>query len=149
MKPTKSSSWFTLFAKAISRATGRPLAFALAGTIILVWIVTGPLFRFSDTWQLVINTGTTIVTFLMVFLIQNTQNRDSEALQVKLDEIIRSIDGAHNALLDLEDLEDTDLDLIRVDYLNLAKQARAELRQGVGDTGHPELGKGDLYLKTE
>jgi low affinity Fe/Cu permease len=129
MKPTKSSSWFTLFAKATSRATGRPVAFALAGTIILVWIVTGPLFRFSDTWQLVINTGTTIVTFLMVFLIQNTQNRDSEALQVKLDEIIRSIEGAHNALLDLEELEDSDLDLIRVDYLNLAKQARAELRQ--------------------
>lgn len=142
MKLAKSSSWFTLFAKATSRATGRPLAFALAGTTILVWIVTGPLFRFSDTWQLVINTGTTIVTFLMVFLIQNTQNRDSEALQVKLDEIIRSIDGAHNALLDLEELEDTDLDLIRVDYLNLAKQARAELRQDVGDTGIPNLTRG-------
>jgi low affinity Fe/Cu permease len=149
MKPTKSSSWFTLFAKATSRATGRPLAFALAGTIILVWIVTGPLFRFSDTWQLVINTGTTIVTFLMVFLIQNTQNRDSEALQVKLDEIIRSIEGAHNALLDLEELEDTDLDLIRVDYLNLAKQARAELRQGVGVTGHLEFDKGNLLSIAE
>ena len=144
MKPTKYSSWFTVFAKATSRATGRPLAFALAGAVILVWIVTGPLFRFSDTWQLVINTGTTIVTFLMVFLIQNTQNRDSEALQVKLDEIIRSIDGAHNALLDLEELEDQELDLIRVNYLNLAKKARAELRQDVSDTGRPDMDKEDL-----
>lgn len=139
MRPTKSSSWFTLFAKATSRATGRPLAFALAGTVIVVWIVTGPLFHFSDTWQLVINTGTTIVTFLMVFLIQNTQNRDSEALQVKLDELIRSIDGAHNALLDLEELEDQDLDRIRLSYSKLAKKARAELRQGVSDTGRPYL----------
>jgi len=137
MKLTKSSSWFTGFAKATSRATGRPLAFAFAGTVIVVWIVTGPLFRFSDTWQLVINTGTTIVTFLMVFLIQNTQNRDAEALQVKLDELIRSIDGAHNALLDLEELEDQELDRIRLSYLNLAKKARVELRKGVSDTGHP------------
>lgn len=129
MKPTNISSMFTKFAKATSRATGRPLAFTLAGTVILVWIVTGPIFNFSDTWQLVINTGTTIVTFLMVFLIQNTQNRDSEALQVKLDEVIRSIDGAHNALLDLEELEDTELDHIRLNYLALAKKARAEIRQ--------------------
>lgn len=124
---------FTIFAKATSRATGRPSAFTLAGTVILVWMVTGPLFNFSDTWQLVINTGTTIVTFLMVFLIQNTQNRDSEAMQVKLDEIIRSIDGAHNALLDLEELEEKELDLIRADYQNLAKKARAELQQGKGE----------------
>lgn len=126
---------------------GRPLAFALAGTVIIVWIVTGPLFHFSDTWQLVINTGTTIVTFLMVFLIQNTQNRDSEALQVKLDEIIRSIEGAHNALLDLEELEDKELDLIRVNYLNLAKKARAELRQNVSDTGHPDMDKDESPTK--
>jgi len=139
MRTTKLASWFTTFAKATSRATGRPLAFALAGTVVVVWIATGPLFHFSDTWQLVINTGTTIVTFLMVFLIQNTQNRDSEALQVKLDEIIRSIEGAHNALLDLEELEDKELDLIRVNYLNLAKKARAELRQGVSDTGHANI----------
>jgi low affinity Fe/Cu permease len=120
VKPTKSSSWFTLFAKTTSRATGRPSAFMAAGAIIVVWIVTGPLFHFSDTWQLVINTGTTIVTFLMVFLIQNTQNRDSEALQVKLDELIRAIDGAHNALLDLEDLEEDELDRIRLNYSTLA-----------------------------
>lgn len=143
MKPTKSSSWFTIFAKATSRATGRPAAFVIAGTIIVVWIVTGPLFRFSDTWQLVINTGTTIVTFLMVFLIQNTQNRDSEALQVKLDELIRSIDGAHNALLDLEELEDYELDRIRLNYSSLAKKARDELQQGIKDTGSPEMDKND------
>ncbi|NVN91330.1 MAG: low affinity iron permease family protein [Desulfuromonadales bacterium] len=139
MRPTKSSSWFTAFAKATSRATGRPAAFALAGTVIVVWIVTGPLFHFSDTWQLVINTGTTIVTFLMVFLIQNTQNRDSEALQVKLDELIRAIDGAHNALLDLEDLEDDELDRIRLNYSSLAKKAREELRQGMRDTDSPDM----------
>jgi low affinity Fe/Cu permease len=115
----------------------RTAIFTLAGTVILVWMVTGPLFNFSDTWQLVINTGTTIVTFLMVFLIQNTQNRDSEAMQIKLDEIIRSIDGAHNTLLDLEELEDKELDLIRANYLILAKKARAQLRHGhgKGDTG--------------
>ena len=135
MRPTKSSSWFTIFAKATSRATGRPSAFVAAGAIIVVWVVTGPLFHFSDTWQLVINTGTTIVTFLMVFLIQNTQNRDSEAMQVKLDELIRAIDGAHNALLDLEELEEPELDRIRLNYSNLAKKARAELRQGISDTG--------------
>lgn len=143
MRPTKSSSWFTVFAKATSRATGRPLAFTLAATVIIVWIVTGPLFHFSDTWQLVINTGTTIVTFLMVFLIQNTQNRDSEALQVKLDELIRSVDGAHNALLDLEELEDQDLDRIRLSYTNLAKEARGKLRQGISDTGRTNMDEKD------
>jgi len=141
MKPTKTSSWFTIFAKAISRATGRPSAFVVAGAVIIIWIVTGPLFHFSDTWQLVINTGTTIVTFLMVFLIQNTQNRDSEAMQVKLDELIRAIDGAHNALLDLEDLEEDELDRIRLDYSKLAKEARAELKKGISDTGRTDMDK--------
>ena len=148
MRPTKSSSWFTIFAKATSRATGRPSAFVAAGAVIIVWIVTGPLFHFSDTWQLVINTGTTIVTFLMVFLIQNTQNRDSEALQVKLDELIRAIDGAHNALLDLEELEEDELDRIRLNYTNLAKKAREELRHGISDTGRPDTGKKDSSTKT-
>jgi len=120
----------------------------LAGAVIVVWVVTGPLFHFSDTWQLVINTGTTIVTFLMVFLIQNTQNRDSEALQVKLDEIIRAIDGAHNALLDLEELEDDELDRIRLNYSNLAKKARDELRQGISDTGRPDMDKRDSATAT-
>jgi len=141
MKPKQSSSWFTRFAKATSRAAGRPFAFAAAGAVIVIWIVTGPIFRFSDTWQLVINTGTTIVTFLMVFLIQNTQNRDSEAVQVKLDELIRALDGAHNALLDTEELEERDLDSIRQSYSVLAKQARADLRHGLIDTGHPDMDK--------
>lgn len=141
MKPTKSTSWFTSFAKGTSRAAGHPSAFGTAGAVVVVWIVTGPVFHFSDTWQLVINTGTTIVTFLMVFLIQNTQNRDSEAQQIKLDEIIRALGGAHNALLDLEELEEYDLDRIRKDYENLAKKAREELRQGISDTGSPAVDK--------
>ncbi len=119
---------------------GRPATFAIAVLIILVWAATGPAFHFSDTWQLVINTGTTIVTFLMVFLIQNTQNRDSEAVQVKLDELIRSIEGAHNALLDLEELELQDLERIRADYTKLARRAREDLRRGLRDTGAPDVG---------
>jgi low affinity Fe/Cu permease len=139
MRPTKSSSRFTDFAKATSRATGRPAAFLAAGAVIMAWVVTGPLFGFSDTWQLVINTGTTIVTFLMVFLIQNTQNRDTEALQVKLDELIRATEGAHNALLNLEELEDHELDRILQTYSKLAKKARENLRQGMDDTGRPAV----------
>ena len=96
------------------------------------------MFRFSDTWQLVINTGTTIITFLMVFLIQNTQNRDTEAIQVKLDELIRATRGAHNALLDLEELEEESLDAFRANYQALAAAARVELDKGNQDTGTPE-----------
>jgi low affinity Fe/Cu permease len=129
MKPTKSKSWFSHFAKRTARASGRPSAFGLAAAVILIWLITGPIFHFSDTWQLVINTGTTIVTFLMVFLIQCTQNRDSEAVQVKLDELIRAIDGAHNALLDLEELEEDQLDRIRDKYTKLAEQARRDLHE--------------------
>ena len=124
MRPTRSGSAFTRFAKWTARASGRPSAFLLAAGIIVAWGVTGPIFGFSDTWQLVINTSTTIVTFLMVFLIQNTQNRDSEAIQVKLDELLRSTAGAHNVLLDLEELEDHELDRIREIYRGLAEQAR-------------------------
>ncbi len=137
MRPRTPRSRFTRFAKWTSRLVGRPVAFVFALLVILLWAITGPLFHFSDTWQLVINTGTTIVTFLIVFLIQNTQNRDSEAIQVKLDELIRAIDGAHNALLDLEELEDKDLERIHANYEKLAERARKALRKGQGDTGVP------------
>ena len=143
MRPTKSKSWFTRFAKWTARVTGRPIAFMLAVTVIVVWACTGPLFGFSDTWQLVINTGTTIVTFLMVFLIQNTQNRDAEAIQVKLDELIRAIQGAHTVLLDLEELEEEELDRIHANYERIAEHARADLRRGIQDTGVPEVGEDD------
>jgi low affinity Fe/Cu permease len=139
MKATKSTSAFSRFAKWTCHITGSPMAFGLAITTILVWIATGPLFSFSDTWQLVINTGTTIVTFLMVFLIQNTQNRDSQAIQVKLDELIRCTKGAHTALLDLEELEENELGRIRDDYESLAERARQDLRRGKSDTGTPEV----------
>lgn len=128
-KTIKQQAWFTRFAKWTSRVAGRPWTFDVAVAIILVWAVTGPIFNFSDTWQLVINTGTTIVTFLMVFLIQNTQNRDSEAIHIKLDELIRAVKGAHNALLDLETLEEHELDHIRENYIKLAEHAREALEK--------------------
>jgi len=134
-----SSSPFSHFANRTARATGHPAAFIIAALIIIVWGVTGPIFNFSDTWQLVINTGTTIVTFLMVFLIQNTQNRESHAVQLKLDELIRAVSGAHNALLDLEGLEESDLERFRMRYEELARTARDALRRGELDTGTPEV----------
>jgi low affinity Fe/Cu permease len=137
--PTKTTSWFTRFAKTTSRLAGRPLAFGLAALTILVWVVTGPVFHYSDSWQLVINTGTTIITFLMVFLIQNTQNRDAEAVQVKLDELLRVTAGAHNALLDLEELEEVQLEKIRREYTRLAQKAREALARGTPDTDIGEL----------
>ena len=129
---------YSRFAKAAAHFCGRPRVFVLAVGVIAAWILTGPLFGFSDTWQLVINTGTTIITFLMVFLIQNTQNRDTEAIQVKLDELIRVTKGAHNALLDLEELEEETLDAFRTKYQALASAARVELSRGLKDTGTPE-----------
>jgi low affinity Fe/Cu permease len=120
--------------------TGRPATFVIACTLVLVWAITGPLFGFSDTWQLVINTGTTVVTFLMVFLIQATQNRDSEAIQVKLDELIRAMKGAHLALLDLEELEEKELNRICKEYRELARQAREDIRAGKSDTDVREVG---------
>jgi low affinity Fe/Cu permease len=123
---------FKVFAKWAAWATGHPLAFVTAFTVIVVWAISGPMFAFSDTWQLVINTGTTIITFLMVFLIQNTQNRDTAAIHIKLDELIRALNGAHNALLDLEEMEDSDLERMRKDYESLAKTARDELRTNGG-----------------
>ena len=130
--------WYTRFAKRSARLDGRPATFSLAVCVLLAWLITGPLFNFSDTWQLVINTGTTIITFLMVFLIQNTQNRDTEALHIKLDELIRATQGAHNALLDLEELEEKQLDEFRARYTALARLARARQAAGDTDTDTPE-----------
>ncbi|MCB2017552.1 MAG: low affinity iron permease family protein [Hydrogenophaga sp.] len=131
-------AWYSRFAKGAARFSGRPRVFTLAVAMIGIWLVTGPLFHYSDTWQLVINTSTTIVTFLMVFLIQNTQNRDTEAIQVKLDELIRVTQGAHNALLALEELDEEDLDAFKARYLALAATAREQLELGKGDTDTPE-----------
>jgi len=120
------SESFTRFAKATAKQSGQPVTFALAVLVIVVWAVTGPFFHFSDTWQLVINTGTTIVTFLMVFLIQNTQNRDSVAMQIKLDELLRAVKGAQTALADLEDLTEEELDQFKARYVRLAAEAKAK-----------------------
>ena len=130
---------FRKFAAIASKLVGTPWAFLAAALTIVAWSATGPLFGFSDTWQLVINTGTTIVTFLMVFLIQNTQNRDTEALHVKLDELIRASKGAHNALLDLEELDEAQLDRIRDGYERLAKKAREGVEGGGDDTDAPDI----------
>lgn len=125
---------FASISRTTARYSGHPVTFMLAIATVLVWIITGPFFGFSDTWQLVINTATTIVTFLMVFLIQNTQNRDTEAIQIKLDELIRATLGAHNALLDLEELEEQELDTLRTRYIALARDAREKLKKGMVDT---------------
>jgi low affinity Fe/Cu permease len=138
--PVYPKSPFLRLARWTARAAGHPLGFTLAVLVILGWAATGPLFGFSDTWQLVINTGTTIVTFLMVFLIQNTQNHDGAVVQLKLDELIRAERHAHNALLDLDELTDRELERLRIHYLELARRAREELRQRGRDTGSPELG---------
>ena len=122
-------SRFEILAEWISANLGHPLAFMLALTIVFVWAVIGPVFNYSDTWQLVINTTTTIITFIMVFVIQNTQNRDTEAIQVKLDELIRVTKGAHNTLLDLEDLDDEQIDQFKKNYESLAKSARIKSKE--------------------
>ncbi|HEX8323061.1 MAG TPA: low affinity iron permease family protein [Tepidisphaeraceae bacterium] len=124
----KQSSGFTRFASATAHYSGRPFTFVAAVFVLVVWAATGPFFHFGDTWQLVINTGTTIVTFLMVFLIQNTQNRDSEAIHIKLDELICTIEKANKALLDIEKLDEVELDRMRDDFARVAEQARNEMR---------------------
>jgi len=147
MTPAKSSSWFTRFAKATARASGQPAAFTMAFIVVAAWGISGPIFHWSNTWQLVINTGTTIVTFLMVFLIQSTQNRDAEAVQVKLDELLRVSPGAHNVLLNLEELEEHELERIRAVYVKLAETARRGVEAGRKDEGVPEIG--ELVEKTK
>ncbi len=137
MRPTKPRSWFTRLTKWTAHAAGRPATFVISMSVVLLWAFTGPFFKYSDTWQLVINTSTTIVTFLMVFLIQSTQNRDGEAMQVKLDEIIRAVGNAKNELLDLEELEEEDLAEIRKTYADLARKARGAKGRGGGKrSGH-------------
>jgi low affinity Fe/Cu permease len=135
----KPRSRFDRLAKLAAQVSGRPATFLLAVGSVVVWGITGPIFGYSDTWQLVINTSTTIITFLMVFLIQNTQNRDSIALQVKLDELIRATKGAHTALLDLEELSEEELCHIMQHYQELAALARKQLRQGKQDIDSPEV----------
>jgi low affinity Fe/Cu permease len=132
-------NFFSSFAKTTSRKTGHPIAFMAALSVVLLWLVSGPFFHFSDTWQLVINTGTTILTFLMVFLLQNTQNRDNEAMQLKLDELIRATEGAHNSFLDLEELTDAQLEHIKDRYEGLAEQARQAMKTGKADTDRPDV----------
>jgi low affinity Fe/Cu permease len=129
---------FNHFAKWTARATGHPSTFGVAVAVILVWAVTGPVFGFSDSWQLVINTGTTIVTFLMVFLIQNTQNRDATAMQIKLDELIRALKGAHNELVDLEEMTEEELEQMKAHYTRLAERARAKLQKRPGSSNDDE-----------
>src|SRR5512140_868500 len=124
MPDNKPQPAFMRFARWTSHVAGQPNTFGLAVLIIFIWAMTGPIFHFSDTWQLVINTGTTIVTFLMVFLIQNTQNREAEATQLKLDELIRAISGAKNTLLDLEEMDEAELESVRESYQKLASAAR-------------------------
>jgi low affinity Fe/Cu permease len=135
----KSAHWFGQFAKWAAHAAGHPATFALAAGVIVVWAIAGPWYAFSETWQLVVNTGTTIVTFLMVFLIQNTQNRDTGAIQAKLDELIRVTEGAHNALLDLEELDEKEIEHIRKNSRDLAASARKEIEKGLSDTDRREV----------
>jgi len=130
---------FSSLARRIAILSGRPWTFLLAVSAVVLWGLSGPLFGFSNTWQLIINTTTTIITFLMVFIIQNTQNRDTEAMQLKLDELIRATQGAHNALLDLEDLEEEQLARYRRRYEALAATARDKLKRGELDTDSPEI----------
>ncbi len=133
-----SQTWYAHFTKSFAKLTGKSITFILAILMIIVWLFSGPFFDFSNTWQLVINTTTTIITFIMVFVIQNTQNRDTEAMQVKLDELIRATQGAHNALLDLEELDEEQIDLFREEYEVLAREARIKLEAGELDTDIPE-----------
>lgn len=122
--PIADRSFFTRLSQRTAHWAGKPQTFSLALAIIVVWALSGPLFGFNDTWQLVINTSTTIVTFLMVFIIQNSQNRDTAAMQIKLDELILRIEGAREELLDLEELDEEKLEAMRADFERLARKAR-------------------------
>ncbi len=135
----RHSAWFPAFARKLAGWSGRSAAFFIAIGLVIAWVLTGPMFDFSDTWQLVINTSTTIITFLMVFLIQHTQNRDTEAMQIKLDELIRATNGAHNAILDLEELDEEELMAQHKLYTTLAARAREQLEKGDSDIDCPAV----------
>jgi low affinity Fe/Cu permease len=135
----ETKSLFTRFTEWAAHATGKPVAALLAFLTVIIWAATGPVFHYSDTWQLVINTGTTVVTFLMVFLIQSSQNRDTAALQIKLDELIRSIDKADNSLINLEQLEEADLERLRTQYTGLAEAAGQASKQRRGRKAADQL----------
>ena len=137
--PYKNKGLFVCVAEKIAAWTGSPAAFILAVSVVIIWALLGPVFDYSDTWQLVINTGTTIITFLMVFLIQNTQNRDTKALHLKLDELIRATEGAHTVLLDMEELSDKELQTLRDKYESIAREARERLGNGQSDTDIPDI----------
>jgi low affinity Fe/Cu permease len=137
----RTSETFTHFAKWTAHAAGQPATFAIAVGILVVWAVTGPMFQFNDSWQLVINTGTTIITFLMVFLIQNTQNRDAVAVHLKLDELIRAIHGARNRLMDLEDLTEEELEQLRTRYVKLAEHAKLTMESRKSSGREPKAEK--------
>lgn len=137
--PMKMSLLFNRWARWTAIKTGHPFVFIAALATIIIWLITGPIFKYSDTWQLVINTGTSVITFLMVFIIQNTQNKDTAAIQIKLAELIRATEGAHNALIALEELSDEELVAIHQRYCKLAEEARENLRKGTQDTNKPEV----------
>ncbi len=126
-KKNSSSKFFNRFSGVVTKATGKPGAFIIACAIIIIWGVTGPIFKFSDTWQLVINTGTTIITFLMVFVIQHSQNKDTVAIQLKLNELIAANQDASNRLIAIEDLTDEELEVIKKFYIHLSNSAKKEI----------------------
>jgi low affinity Fe/Cu permease len=138
MGPMTIAEKFARFSRGTARITGSPVTFILAVLVIVAWAVSGPVFHFSDTWQLVINTATTVVTFLMVFLIQNTQNRDATAMHIKLDELIRAVEGARNRMVNLEDLTEDQLNALKEQFASLAETAEA-VGEAVADTGEDEL----------
>jgi low affinity Fe/Cu permease len=137
----RPASPFSRLARSLARATGEPVTSAVATAIVLVWALSGPIFNFSDTWQLFINTGTTVATFLMVFVIQNSQNTDSAAVQLKLDELIRAVSAAKNSRLSVENLDQKDLDGIREEYQEMANQARQSEAAARKDSGGPRRGR--------
>jgi low affinity Fe/Cu permease len=140
-------SLFGRLARWISRRAGHPQTFVIAVLLVIIWAVSGPIFDFNTTWQLIINTATTIATFLMVFLIQNTQNRDTDALHLKLDELIRATKGAHNTMLGIEQAAEKELEELKETYEDLARQTKEDVKRGLLDTGTPEISNGEVKSK--